>query len=437
MDQFEWLKALQSNALRSPNELQRMSVPSRAVIDQIERETRIYRGLHWMLDQGTQRYLNQQEQTRDLMAGYMKGVAAAKFLGLERTNWASLLGSSLEPTYVEGLAVAKSLGLEQNKWASLLGKLERDGLMASHLSAAALPSMVWASNMDLVLASIRSMQIPDLYPDLTDRLIAPYTGYSRFARQTVARIGSADEAAETGALAGALVLAEEQVSEAADLLADTIEETTVESVEDDGLVPQIKPRLLRVQRKELLLAREIPEDADVHLLVSLAPSAVLAAKAREIVGQIVRCNRLARGLGDDNVFKPTTSFMEAQNNLSWIAVVNTQSLGDLVDSLYLMLYEGAGRDNLRYLQYINGEDCGVIWTIKHLRNKWLRHDPEHGKPADIKRSFIDLRNALGSLGINGQPRRKEEFQLIHKNLLDQVGQLLDRLEEALSAREIV
>jgi hypothetical protein len=127
------------------------------------------------------------------------------------------------------------------------------------------------------------------------------------------------------------------------------------------------------------------------------------------------------------MFTPTTSFLEAQNNFSWITVKDDVSLGNFIDCLYTMLYEAAGSDKLRYMKFVDDKACGIIWVIKDLRNKRFRHDPDHGKEADQMRSWHKLSDSLGKLGVPSLPRTREDFQRMHRRLLDEVDAFLQNL----------
>ncbi len=157
-------------------------------------------------------------------------------------------------------------------------------------------------------------------------------------------------------------------------------------------------------------------------------SELLLVKMHSILRLIVECNQTALVAGKKAVFKPTTQIMKAFADAPMIIATNSNRLADLVDCLYIILYEGAGKDNLRYLishsGYLEPEECEAIWTIKALRNKWLRHDPDHGNQAKIRNSWADLKNHLHRLGVCGIPNRRQEFMHIQMGLLSKVEEML-------------
>src|SRR5207249_3638561 len=121
--------------------------------------------------------------------------------------------------------------------------------------------------------------------------------------------------------------------------------------------------------------------------------------------------------------------LESYNNLPWIAIRDEESFGNFVDCLYFILYEAAGKDNLRFLKggLTKDEDCTIIWTIKHLRNKYLRHDPDHGTLKDIEKSWQDLAGKFALLGLSHLPISISDYQHLQQRLLQEVEQFLKRL----------
>lgn len=83
--------------------------------------------------------------------------------------------------------------------------------------------------------------------------------------------------------------------------------------------------------------------------------------------------------------------------------------------------------------FVSGEECEVIWTIKSLRNKWIEHDPDHGTPSKITKSWRTLDQALKSLGFSRTPVTPEEHMELQTRLLEKVEQFLRLLVERIGA----
>lgn len=350
-------------------------------------------------------------------------------LGLDLTAMLPL------PSMIERASMLDSvkwLTSEQKLWEGITKGLAASKLTAPQSLAAMLPAAIWESSMRSVLEGFQSVRLPELFPSITDQLLEPFVGYSRFARGTVKQIERSDAPAQVNALSGALALAEEHVLESADVLVGSVEDEELQ--EGTETLPELPSRLLMVQRRELLAAPEVEESAEYEVLVQASPSAGLAEQARNLTSAVVWCNRQAQALGDEEVFKLTTTFLAALNDLAWTAVVNDATLGHFVDCLYFVFYEGAGSGTLRFMRYLGKDDCGIVFTVKHLRNKLYAHDVEHGQPGDIRRSYRDLRAALKATGLGAPPRRKDEFQMIERSLLHQLAEFMNRLQDALAAR---
>jgi hypothetical protein len=152
---------------------------------------------------------------------------------------------------------------------------------------------------------------------------------------------------------------------------------------------------------------------------------------------IVQCNEAAKIAGKEEFFKPTTRLLEAFADAPWIAPVDKQTLGEFIDCLFFALYEGAGDDKLRFLTANGGvlerEDCDFIWCVKHLRNKWLRHDADHGKDKDIKKSWDDLAAKFSWLELGHLPFLPEHFSHLHVQILQRAEAFLISILEKLAA----
>ena len=69
-----------------------------------------------------------------------------------------------------------------------------------------------------------------------------------------------------------------------------------------------------------------------------------------------------------------------------------------------------------------------------MRNKWLRHDPDHGKQSDIKKSKKSLSYHLNWLGLGHIPNTDEHFRFLHSRLLKEgvnfLQQIIERLQQS-------
>ena len=165
----------------------------------------------------------------------------------------------------------------------------------------------------------------------------------------------------------------------------------------------------------------------------LAPSAEREERAYQIGQLIGQCNRAAKFAGRPEIFRPTTTLVQSIGSLLFIVVVDRVSLGTFNDCLYFALYERAGADKLRYLEEGGGplkrDDalCNVIWAIKALRNKLLRHDPDHGSTAAVAKSWERFSGCLGEIGIRRWPVTESDFTHLQDVLIDRATVFLQTL----------
>jgi len=82
---------------------------------------------------------------------------------------------------------------------------------------------------------------------------------------------------------------------------------------------------------------------------------------------------------------------------------------------------------------LSDKECLVIWAIKHLRNKYLSHDTEHGSPDDIRRLWRKLRESLAWLGILRLPQTRDDFVALQERLIEEVIYMLEMLLGRISA----
>ena len=154
---------------------------------------------------------------------------------------------------------------------------------------------------------------------------------------------------------------------------------------------------------------------------SIGPPASDTELTRQTLNAVLRCNKACKLQGSGEIYKPTNQAQEALVMLPGIVVRDESSLRDFITYLYMLIYEGAGDQKLRFLKDNGGpmerDECDAVWNLKALRNKWLIHDPEHGDSKSIDRSYRTLAEGLNNLGLNKYPSKKEEFEdLQHKVL---------------------
>jgi hypothetical protein len=395
---------------REHKEIERALNPMAEIIEGVEKSRRRWEGMIEAIERGGHQWRDF-EQALAKSAERMKQQFENTFLTYKRS--------------IENIERTTS---EWTKWTELTLSIEKmQVLNPPQMTEIYLAKASWQSSIVSIAESFRQSRLLDSHPQFSNRLLEPYNRYSEFARQTLERFKEDVHPNEKRALDGSLILAEKQIVSAADLLRESV----VQPVDLDASIAPPIIDIFDVQQKELLKTGNIQVDQGYLDLLKLSPTAALSQKAREVTERVILCNRNAKLLDDEEIFTPTTSFLEAQNNLGWITVEDNFSLGNLVDCLYIMLYEAAGAGTLRYGKFVDDEACSIIWAIKHLRNKLLRHDPDHGDESGQRKSWRELSNSLSKLSASSLPRTREDFQRLHRRLLDEVDAFLQELTMAI------
>lgn len=292
-------------------------------------------------------------------------------------------------------------------------------------------------NATAVAQFIREQNLVNTNPALGVTLTMPTVRYVDFSRRTINQISTSDDPREKVALGGSLVIAQEQVTESTDL----IEEVTSGQIQLVETVPADSPvhthfNAYDAAQQDLLAVADIPAGADYPALRGLSTAAVIAEKARALVRAVIRCNKNSQLRGGEDVFKPTNTLAEACITLPGLIVRGEDDLRNLIYYLYMIFYEGAGKDKLRYIEQglVTAADCEVIWTLKGLRNKWHEHDPEHGDAGKIRANYRNLREALNNLGFSTFPSEPREFEEIQLKLITRLSSLVEKIDGGLAAK---
>jgi len=294
-------------------------------------------------------------------------------------------------------------------------------------------ALYWETGISQAVAQLKDMSIFKNNEQLAIRLLQPSVEYASFIEATAQRLkGIGEDTIREKALMASLYMTESQFIDINDLLSSVIT-PEIEIIHPSPIRPL---RLPRIQQVELLCVPEIGDVGDEENLIRLSPAASAAATTRTVMQMVTTCNEEHLSSGKQEVFKTTTRFVEAVTDMMWLLPHDKRTFADFVDCLYFIFYEGAGRDSLRYLKAHGGvlepDDCNFIWCVKVLRNKWLRHDLEHGSPSDIRRSRRALLEQFHLLGLKHFPRSTAEFRRLHRRLLEEALAFMQRVLDKLS-----
>lgn len=290
-------------------------------------------------------------------------------------------------------------------------------------------ALYWDAGISKTLDHFHGIKIFEHNEPLATRLLQPSVEYASFIESTSNMLNSIGEnRIKEKALMASLYISESQFMGINDILSSITHD--IEMIHPSPIRPL---RVPRIQQKELLDFPEITDVEDEEELIRISPAAGTASAARYVLYMVTGCNEEYQASGKPGIFKTTTRFVEATADLMWLLPDDKRSFADFMDCLYWIFYEGAGKDKLRYLKSNGGvlepDDCGFIWSIKILRNKWIRHDPEHGSASDLKSSREALFAQFNSLGLKEFPKSPADYRLLHRNLLENAQAFMQRAWE--------
>lgn len=193
--------------------------------------------------------------------------------------------------------------------------------------------------------------------------------------------------------------------------------------------------LFSEQRDEIVSKVETERRGDVKELLDSSRSAQLGALVLEVLQLVVDCNHAARIRLQKEIFKQTTRTLQAAINLPLMLPTDIRTFGDVIDDLYLVLYEGAGDDSLRFLEKHGGvfkiEEASSIMDLKFLRTKWLRHDADHGDERKIQKTWTQLGDTFKHLGLTSIPVVPDHFYTAYRRLLEGLRDFLKEMRHRL------
>ncbi len=224
---------------------------------------------------------------------------------------------------------------------------------------------------------------------------------------------------------------------ASDLLQDHIE-TVSTYIENDTESIEIKEEK---QPKTNTVVEYIPsylgyvlrEDSNYDIEEEFCKSMLfqILMGGKNIVNKIEKINNICTAKGKEKVFKTTTKGYSSVSIISTSFAANANTFGSVIDSLYMLLYEGSG-DATRITEILSKENCTTLWDIKHLRTSF-RHDVEHGKEKDISKKQILIGKAYESICGKVLPIKQKDWVTAHYKLFCNVNNFLDVLIEQILA----
>ena len=324
-----------------------------------------------------------------------------------------------------------AIDVQAQKWRKLVepsvARLQQLSVATRQFSGLADSLVAWESSATRLAQRINEIGMFANRVHLSARLFAPSEAFTDFAQHTFSRIEAAKNDRQAWALETSLHLAEEQLIATTETL-----DSVVATPEDEDDISESRDLAAPyVQQEELVDAVENIDEEDASALVETSPAASAADLSRSILTTVATCNEARKVSGAAEIFKPTTRLLEVYSDMPWLVPVDKKSFAQFVDCLYFLFYEGAGKDKLRFLKSHGGpiadEDFDFILCIKHLRNKWTRHDADHGKDPAIAKAWMELAGKFQALGLRHMPVTTDDFRLLHVNLLSMAYEFVEKV----------
>jgi hypothetical protein len=288
-------------------------------------------------------------------------------------------------------------------------------------------SLVWNDSLSQTITRLEELSLLTRKEHLSLRLLEPSRMYTEFVQRTTWLLEQNENERVTKALRASLYLVERQWQALTPIISSII----APLIDNEPVSPVRGLTLPIVQQNEILTSPEAEAEEDETVLLQISPAARTAQTARDVLSLVIQCNEAAKIAGKEEIFKPTTRLLAASVDLFWIVPDEKQSFAEFVDCLYFIFYEGAGKDHLRFLAdhggVLSDSDSAFIWCIKHLRNKWLHHDADHGKESAIRKSWDELSAKFSWLGLGHVPITPEHFRHLHNCLLKEAEAFLRKI----------
>lgn len=335
-------------------------------------------------------------------------------------NIGTLVGLGLPTGLLDGLQ-RQAAAWEREKSVAL-ASLNAAGLQMP------VSQIAWQIGAGLVVARVHEMNLTAMHPLLSGRLVEPYLAYSRFALRVSNELAGSSDARERATLSGTLAVLDYHAVTSAEVVRASI---TV-PIDKDAPHAPIRYRLFSVILEELRGSHGVEEGMELHDLIAHSRSAGLAEKAQRIWPLMRDCNEAAKLRDEQEIFRITTRFVDECVKLPDRVATGREPFGSVVRALYILLYEAAGSGSLRYRNYMAEDAPRVILAIKHLRNYYSDHDADHGSDGDRAAKWKKLSGSLEWLGLARAPRSREDYELLHGRLLEEVERFLEELLRRIS-----
>lgn len=262
----------------------------------------------------------------------------------------------------------------------------------------------------------------------TENMLAPLDAFAHFTVKTDALLSASDDARRSLALS-ASVTAGASLLQALGDLACRFTQPRFDAV----WAAMASIEVFERQQYALLRTASTSEIDSEHELIDATAECSIQVLGLRVAAATIIANESSKLRGGDAIFARTDATFAATIGMLSAAVETEEGFRDLIRKLYVVFYEGCGAASLRFLKENGGplpQDDPLtqfVWDIKHLRNKWASHDPDHGTEGEIRKNWRGLQKALAGLGIGTLPRTKDEYLRAQRSLLEQAADFAEAI----------
>lgn len=146
----------------------------------------------------------------------------------------------------------------------------------------------------------------------------------------------------------------------------------------------------------------------------------ITEKGKLIIDNTVAINKLCADIELDAMFKYTDRFVISATRISSTACSSEETLGIIIDGLYMVFYENLERmKRIVTEQAVKNEAAyQCIFRVKSIRTD-LRHDYEHGSEKQIKKKRKDIMDCYRHYTNQPLLRTQGDFIMLQKRMYDE------------------
>ena len=323
------------------------------------------------------------------------------------------------------------------KWAAI------DAAVFSTPSVAALAAMEAQSKIlarssaiaPLTSVATQISSITEALASQTDyikQLIAPATmlaDLQRVAEQTHKSIAVAGKMSpwQLGVLDSVSLMVDRQVDWASRFSSTTYSDNPFILTESfNNFIPKVN--VIEVLPEELEYEKTQQEDISANEALERTPAFRFSERAKALIERVATVNKICKRTNRKPIFTFSEATMMAAVTLGGTECVNSNSFGDIIDSLYFIFYE-----NIEHIKALVTEESVVnedvyqcIFRVKDMRTD-MRHDIEHGGKSKIKKKNKDIGESYSHYTGKVVLTSKSDYQTAQAKLYDDFEILADHL----------